>query len=186
MALINALPKPTSIACFVESLARPLAAYATSSVSSAQPALSSASPRVFLEFGQLWLSVVVDGEASARIEFGALQADMRSIKGEVQGPFTDPVAPSAPYDRILYNGGTGCGLCHNDEQQVTDITFATAFESTAFRPRPQTHVDLDVLAGDAATCDWSTQPNRCEMLWALFGGGPVAEQEFPSSMPTFF
>lgn len=186
VALLNALPKPTSVACFVEALDRPLLANATSSFTSAQPALSSASPRVFLQFGSLWLSIVVDGDASDRIEFGALQADLRSIKAEVQAPFTEAITPSAPYDRIRYGAGTGCGLCHDSETQVTSITFATAFESTAFQPRPTTHVDLGPLAAAAGSCDWQAQPNRCEMLWALFGGGPVVETEFPSAMPTFF
>jgi hypothetical protein len=186
VALLNALPKPTSIACFLESLDRPLAAYASNSASSAQPALSSASPRVFLQFGKLWFSIVIDGDSSDRIEFGALQDDMRSIKGELKGPFTDVVAPSAPYDRILYNSGTACGLCHASEQQVTSITFATVFESDALRPRPSTHVSLDSLAQANANCDFNAEPNRCEMLSALFDGGTVVEQEFPSSMPTFF
>jgi hypothetical protein len=186
IALLNALPKPTSVACFVEALDRPLAANATNSFTSAQPALSSASPRVFLRFGSLWLSIVIDGDASDRIEFGALNDELRSIKAEVQGPFTDTIAPSAPYDRILYGSGTGCGLCHGGETQVTNITFATAFESTAFRPRPSTHVELATLSAAVDSCDWQAQPNRCEMLWALFGGGPVAETDFPSAMPTFF
>lgn len=186
LALVNALPKPTSVACFVESLDRPLAAYATRSVTSAQPALSAASPRVFLNFDQLWFSIVIDGDASDLIEFGDLKDDMRSIKGELEGPFTDVVAPSTPYDRVRLDTGTVCGFCHREEQRADSVSFATAFESTALRPRPETHVSLDDLASANSTCDWSAEPHRCEMLSALFDGGPVAEREFPSSMPTFY
>ena len=86
--LLNALPKPTSVACFLESLERPLTVYATSSQFSAQPAFSGASPRLFLKLGSLWLSVVIDGKSSYLMEFGdrVVGDPLRSIKGELQLP----------------------------------------------------------------------------------------------------
>lgn len=186
--LLNALPKPTSTACFVESLARPLTAYATFSVFSAQPALSVKSPRVFLKLGQLWISLVIDGESSYLLEFGTLLADdpSRSIKGELLLPVDAPVPASAPYDRVLYGTGTACGLCHTGEQRVASIPFATAFSSIAFRPRPDSRVSIDELRAQAQVCDWQREPHRCEMLSAVFGGGAVSETAFPDSMATFF
>ncbi len=186
LALLNALPKPTSVACFVESLDRPIAAYATNSSFSAQPALSAQSPRVFIKFGQLWISIVIDGDSSNLIEFGYLLDDMRSVKGELEGPFTEPLAPSAPYDRVLFGVGTICGVCHSLEEREPSVTFATAFKSLALRPVVESHVGLDELANEAQACDWSLEPHRCEMLSALFDGGLVVEESFPSSMPTFF
>jgi len=186
--LLNALPKPTGPACFVESLARPLAIYATSSTFSAQPAFSPTSPRVFIQLGLLWVSVVLAGDSSYLLEFGTqLGTDPpRSVKGELLLPLDAPVPASAPYDRVLSGSGTVCGLCHNGEARDDNITFATAFSSASFRPRPDTRVSVDDLRAQAQACDWQVEPHRCEMLSAVFGGGAVVETPFPATMPTFF
>lgn len=188
VALINALPKPTSVACFVESLARPLTINATNSQFSAQPALSSASPRVFINIGQLWLSVVIDGDASDLIEFGYLLPNtFRSIKAELLLPAETTLAPSAPYDRLMYSDlGTICRLCHTAEQHEEVPGLANVFSSTALKPRPETLVSVDSLALTAQSCDWQSEPHRCEMLAAVFGGGQVIAGAFPDEMQTFF
>jgi hypothetical protein len=187
--LLNALPKPTTVACFVESLERPLYVNATSSIFSAQAALSAVSPRVFIRLGRLWLSIVIDGKSSDLIEFGDLLEGepLRSIKGEVELPIMEPIAPSAPYDRVLYNTqGTVCGFCHYGETSTENLDFPTAFSSTSFRPQPQTIVNIDSLRAQAQICDWQLEPHRCEMLSAVFDGGSVEEVPFPASMATFF
>lgn len=186
--LLNALPKPTGVACFVESLARPLTVFATNSPFSAQPAFSPSSPRVFVKLGRLWLSVVIDGESSYLMEFGYLVGgeELRSIKAELLLPIDEPVAPSAPYDRVLHDGRSMCGLCHYDEQRVAEITFAEAYSSIAFRPRPDSKVTIESLRAQHQSCDWQLEPHRCEMLSAVFDGGEVVESSFPSSMVTFY
>jgi len=188
VALINALPKPTSVACFVESLQRPLAAYATASTFSAQPAQSSLSPRLFLRTNRLWLSVVMDGDSSYLIEFGELLDDLRSVKGELKGPFTEEVKPSAPYERVLYAEGnaTVCGACHRQEERLDAIGFAKAFTSAALRPSPSYRVSIDQIVEFSRACDWASEPHRCEMLSAVVDGGPIFEEAFPDAMPTFF
>jgi hypothetical protein len=186
--LLNALPKPTTVACFIESLARPLITYATSSPISAQPALSFVSPRVFIKVGPLWISIVIDGSSSYLIEFGELvdENEWRSIKGELELPLYDVIAASAPYDQIQFNDGTVCGLCHNGEERAENIPFENAFSSIAFRPRPDSRVSVDSLRSQEQACDWQLEPHRCEMLSAVFGGGVVEETPFPDTMDTFF
>jgi hypothetical protein len=186
--LLNALPKPTSVACFVESLQRPLFAYATSSIFSAQPALSAQSPRVFLKLGELWISIVMDGDSSYLLEFGDLIAgeQPRSIKGELLLPLRDVIPASAPYERVLFNQGTSCGLCHFSETRAVSSSGIDAFVSIAFRPRVETRVSVDTLRAHEQACDVRLEPHRCEMLSALFGGGEVVETPFPDSMATFF
>ena len=186
--LLNALPKPTTVACFVESLARPLTTYATSSPISAQPALSFVSPRVFIKVGPLWISIVIDGSSSYLIEFGELvdEIEWRSIKGELELPLYDLIADSAPYDQVRYNNGTVCGFCHNSERRAENIPFENAFSSIAFRPRPDSRVSIDSLRIQEQACDWQLEPHRCEMLSAVFGGGVVEETPFPTDMDTFF
>ena len=186
--LLNALPKPTSVACYVESLQRPLMAFATSSAFSAQPALSTRSPRMFVKLDRLWLSIVIDGESSYLMEFGYLLEgeELRSIKGELLLPISEPLPPSAPYDRVRSNAGTVCGLCHFGEQRHDAIGFAEAYSSIAFRPRLQGQVSLETLRVEHQLCDWDAEPHRCEMLSAVFDGGDVVEAPFPDSMLTFF
>ena len=190
VALLNALPKPTSVACFVESLDRPLTAAATYSINSAQPAFSIASPRVFLRIGQLWLSIVIAGESSELLEFGYLLAEQeeypRSIKGELRFPLPYEISASAPYDKVKYMSGTICHLCHFDERSEKVPGIDNAFSSVAFRPRAETYVSIDSLRYGAQTCDWKVEPARCELLSAVFDGGEVREEAFPAEMPTFF
>jgi hypothetical protein len=184
---LNALPKPTSVACFLESLPRPLAIVATNSQFSAQPALSAASPRVFLELGRLWVSAVIDGESSYLLEFGYRppDSDLASIKGELALPLSESVSSNAPYERVRYASGTMCGFCHRAEQPVASVS-PDVFVSDAIRPRPETYVSVAALQLEHARCDWSVNAHRCEMLSALFDGGPVSETAFPDTMATFF
>jgi len=188
LQLLNALPKPTGSACFIESLDRPLTIYATSSEFSAQPALSARSPRVFIKLGPLWVSAVIDGDSSYLLEFGTQVGSdpPRSVKGELLLPIDAPVPPSAPYDRVRQGVGTACGLCHYGEERADNIAFATAFSSASFRPRPDARVAVDDLRAQAQGCDWRLEPHRCEMLSAVFGDGAVVEAPFPETMPTFF
>ena len=188
LELLNALPKPTSAACFVESLARPLGVQATNSIFSQQPALSASSPRVFLKLGELWLSIVMDGDSSYLLEFGdQVSLDPpRSIKGEVQLPISEALAPSAPYDRVLYSPGTTqCGFCHYNETPVETAGLA-AFASISFKPRPDSVVSLESLRSEYERCDFQKEPHRCEMFDALFANGDVTAAEFPVTMATFF
>lgn len=186
--LLNALPKPTSVACFVESLARPLSIVVTSSPFSAQPALSKESPRVFIGIDQLWLSVVIDGESSYLIEFGFRPtADaLTTVKGEVALPIAEALPPEAPYEHLLYGGGTVCGFCHANEQPAANVDLPGAFESEALRPRVESYVSVESLRSEHALCSWSETPHRCEMLSAIFDGGDVVEAAFPDTMATFF
>ncbi|RYZ03980.1 MAG: hypothetical protein EOO73_25315 [Myxococcales bacterium] len=187
VALLNALPKPTSVACFVESLDRPLTIHSSDSSFSAQPALSKKSPRVFIKTGELWSTIVMDGDGSKLIEFGyLLPGTLRSIKGELELPLEAPVAPSAPYDRVRFGEGTACGLCHSEERLEPVSGAGNAFSSIAFRPRTDTFVSVEALRQEAQTCNWQAEPHRCEMLAAVFGGGPVVEGAFPPTMSTFF
>jgi hypothetical protein len=188
VTLLNALPKPTSVACFVEALPRPLHINATNSTFSAQPASSTTSPRVFIKLGQLWASVVIDGDSSYLLEFGYRPtADaMTSIKGELRFPLNAAIPASAPYDRVRGGTNTSCGLCHFNESRAAGIDFATAYDSIAFRPRPESHVDVGLLQAESASCRWDLDGHRCEMLSAIFDGGTVLEAPFPESMATFF
>lgn len=182
---INALPRPMNVGCFLASLPRPLSVVATRSAFSAQPANGLRSPRLFIMGTPLILSVVPDGPGAHLLEFGERTEDFRSVKGEVAFPVYEALGPTAPYSRVLFTDEvTSCGLCHREEWPSSDRP--GAFESMAFRPEPNTELPMSDVRLEHDQCDPVAEPQRCEILDALFGFGPVVQGAFPEQMPTFF
>ncbi len=184
MALLNALPPPVTIACFLESLDRPLKIHASTSTFSAQPAFDAENPRVFILSGDLVMSVVPAGEGVKLLEFGEFIDDFQTIKGEVELPLEGQLAPADPYSRIRFGSGTGCGQCHQNEHEVGMVDGEVQFASLAYQPA--LHHELseeDVRAAYEACGDSETE--RCQILTALFGHGPVLFTVFPEDLPTF-
>lgn len=171
--LVNALPKPTTLPCFIESLDRPLAVYASTSTAGAQPASGPHNPRIFLFRGDLTMSVVSQGEARETLELSHALGDRRSIKAELVFPVESVLEPRAPYDQVEFGQGTSCGVCHGAETRVTSIEFATAWASDAFQDDPDQGLSLSFLRQSARDCDHQAEPERCEMLDAIFGHGDL-------------
>ncbi|MES1178534.1 MAG: hypothetical protein ABUL62_29700 [Myxococcales bacterium] len=186
VALINALPKPLSIPCFLESLARPLSMMATFGVLSAQPAVGVRSPRMFLFFGPNRMSIVPDGVGANLLEFGEQRPDYRSLKAEIEFPVTDIIPQNLPFDRVMFNDQlTTCGLCHASEQSEASPFTTHAFVSQSLRPAPRNAVTLQSLQYELAICNRGAEPYRCAMLDSLFSLGPVTDAQFPIEMQTF-
>lgn len=186
VTLINALPKPLSLPCFLESLERPLEVNLTYSLFSAQPAQGTRSPRIFLFRDPTVLSIVPEGDGAALLEFGEQRPEFRSLKAEITFPVSARLERSAPFDHLLATPQlTTCGGCHAAESQETEILGVPTFVSQALRPRPQEQVSLASLNYELEICDRVLEPRRCAMLDALLGWGPVNERSFPVAMPTF-
>lgn len=196
VALINALPKPVTLPCFLEALQRPLALHATVSIFSAQPAEGRRSPRIFIFYPGLILSVVPAGIGAHLLEFGELRPGDRTLKAELELPIERALDEAAPYERVYYDGTiTTCGFCHQGEQLDESIASPLAFVSPALRPREGLRVPLDELALEAEACasgagagigegapDAGSERERCAMLRALFDQAPAPlERDFPSS-----
>jgi hypothetical protein len=184
--LLNAMPKPVSMPCFIEALARPLELHASRSVFSAQPAVGSRSPRVFLFSGPLIMSVVPAGIGREVVEFGELLTESRSLKGEIQFPVEHELTMAEPFERLMFNDTvTACAFCHADEQPAPQISEARAFTSEALRPRERERVALSSMLVEQLACDHELEPERCALLDALFGSGNVVEHDFPMALSTF-
>jgi hypothetical protein len=184
---INAQPKPLSLPCFLETLDRPLALYATESIFSAQPAVGKRSPRMFLFAEPLIMTITPEGRGSHLLEFGERRSETTSLKGEIVFPVEAELEPSAPYERVLVEGGyTTCSGCHEGEEPDTLTSFTRAFVSRALRPVPSERVSLSELRVEAHACDDDAEPERCATLVALFGQGNVVDAEFPAILPTFY
>ena len=175
VALLDVLPAPVTVACFVESLDRPLRIIATASPLSAQPAVDVASPRILIRNGTLTMAVVPAGMGKRLLEFGEDAGEGRTIKGEVELPLERSLRASAPYDRVLATEGKGtsCGVCHDDEAPAPGLRPGLASE--ILRPTPEFEVPLDDLRQAAARCSSDDDDERCALLTALFDHGPVLE-----------
>jgi len=186
VTLINALPKPLSLPCFLESLARPLEISATYSLFSAQPAQGARSPRIFLFQDPVVLSIVPDGDGAPLLEFGEQRPEFRSLKAEIVFPVAAQLDRSAPFDHLLFSPQlTTCGGCHPGELQESEISGVRTFVSLALRPRPQELIAAASLSHELEICDRAREPQRCAMLAALMGWGPVTDRTFPPEMSTF-
>lgn len=184
VTLINALPSPVTVPCFLEALDRPLRVEATISRFSAQPAYGERSPRMFLFIGDLVLSVVPDGTGAPLLEMAEYVEDAVSRKAELHLPIETPVSRAAPYEQVRFEGGTTCGGCHGGEERDEAIDFADAFVSRALRPRDSDLVELDRVRSEWLACSAEEEPERCAMLEAIFGHGTVLHRSFPDSVPT--
>lgn len=186
LALVNALPKPLTLPCFVEALRRPLQLHATRSQISAQPAVGARSPRVFAYIEPLLMSIAVEGEGAQLLELGEQRADFRSLKGELRFPIEEWLPPSRPFEHVVFSAGlTGCAFCHAAEAREPAISFTPAFVSQALRPSSLQRVPLAGLVAERAACDAVQEPERCALLDALFGWGDTFEWDFPQAMATF-
>ena len=186
LTLVNSLPMPVTAECFAESLDRPLRMETTQSVFSAQPAVGTRSPRIFIFYDPLTLSIVPEGDGRELLEFGELVGPARTLKGEISFPVEAPLSASAPYSRIHFDEGgtlTTCAFCHGEEEPSARAP--GAFTSVAFQPSARALVPLGQLLEEHAICDEDAEPDRCRYLDAIVAPGPIEHQRFPAAFPVF-
>jgi len=186
VALMDSLPRPTTVECFIESLDRPLLVEATNSIVSAQPAAGRRNPRVFSFHGPLILSFAVDGDGRDLVELSEATVSNHTTKGEVAFPLEGPVTLQDAFDRVALDPGppdTSCGFCHREET-VSSLYDGAGFSSLALRPLPETLVPIQRLRDEHAGCDPDAEPERCRYLDALVAPGPLEHHPFPEAYPT--
>ncbi len=185
LALLNELPRPVDGPCFVAALPRPLRVVASHSFTSAQPAESRRSPRIFLLGEPLVISVVPEGQGSLVVEFGEFLSSTRSLKGEIPLPVTAPLPSDTPYAHVLYQPGlTTCGFCHAAEEPSP--LRPGAYGSAALRPHERELVPVSELRESHEACvEAEDVAGACAMFHALFDFGEVEQGAFSPELPTF-
>jgi hypothetical protein len=175
LRLMNSLPKPTSLPCFLQALSRPLEVYMTRSDDSLQPSPGARSPRTFIVFEPLVMSIVFEGDAHIALELGYRTETRRSIKTEIAFPLRTDVTSANLFDRVLQGGeATRCGNCHTGEVQTLNADLpVTVFESDILEPFAFEEVDIASMRGERESCDPSLEPARCALLSAFFDFGTV-------------
>lgn len=173
--LLNTLPKPVTLACFLEALDRPLTLYMTKSNDSLQPAPDEFSPRTFILNGDLEMSIVFGGTASNTLEFGYRPVLARSIKAEIAFPLTRDVSERSLFERVqVTERTTKCGACHVGEAHEDFPGFPLGvFASDIIEPFEMEEVSIDAMKAQAASCDPVADEYRCGLLSALFDQGEV-------------
>jgi hypothetical protein len=173
--LLNTLPKPVTLACFLQALDRPLTLYMTKSDDSLQPSPGERSPRTFILNGDLEMSIVLDGDARNTLEFGYRPESTRSIKAEIEFPLTADVSERRLFDRVqVTERTTKCGACHVGEAKEEFPGFPLGvFASDVIMPFDMDAVTIDSMKAEHAACDPATEEYRCGLLSALFDQGEV-------------
>lgn len=183
---INAMPKPLTLACFVASLPRPIMYNATSSILSLQPAVGKHNPRIFIKYGNLWLSFVpqepvatvkdpitgedsytwdVDGiqllEMSLEVETNYL--DPQSIKGELTFPVMKNLPLNAAYARIVRpytDTESTCSGCHGSELAIDTLDGVPVFRSKMLRSTRSLEITHAYLVNQYLSCDPAINTGR--------------------------
>ena len=184
VAMLNAMPKPVTVPCFLDALQRPFELNATSNTFSAQPAFGPNNPRIFIFRDKLAIAVVTKGDGRPLVELGLERAHGRSLKAEIEFPVEAELPLEQPYlhlteDETVSGEGTTCGFCHLGESRDPSIDFAPAYVSSMIPPAPNDRVDLDYLLWAWENCDPDAEPDRCAMFDAIFAQGEVSERPFP-------
>lgn len=176
--LINALPKPTSLDCFINALQPPLKVFATNSSFSAQPAQGNSNPRIFILKDKLVLSIVPAGSGRTMLELGEASAS-QSFKGEVQFPVENTVTLSQIADHL--SGGatvTSCAACHFSESKPSYQGKGPIYLSNILRPDESQRVGQTFMKIQAETCNSEVNKYRCDILKAVYINGQATDASF--------
>jgi len=208
---VNAMPKPVSLPCFLQTLPRPLFHNATVSNISAQVSVGERSPRTFLAIDKLIFTVVPD-EVTARIkdpvtgayteiwdadgirllemsyEVESEYLTRQSIKAELKFPVTELLPRSAPYDKIHFSETTStCAFCHGDETRIDVIEGVPVYRSEMLRNSRNNEITIQKMMFEQMVCDPGESKKaqyRCEMLDAIYDQGELVWFSFPLELPT--
>jgi hypothetical protein len=180
VALINQLPKPLALDCFIKALKPPLKVVSVNSPSSVQPAPDMEDPRIFIIFNKLAMAVVPKGKGKLLLEMSLKVSSTGSVKGEILFPVPSEISTDLPYSRILEGSyGTSCRTCHNNESLYAGTASKHAYQSNIITPLFQTEVRADYLKSQATFCNPSVDSYRCAMLKAVFVDGQAQDTSFP-------
>ncbi len=177
--LINALPKPVSLVCFLNALKPPLKVFAVNSTSSAQSAVGNASPRIFVLKEKLSLSVVPAGIGKDLLELGEVYSS-QSFKAEIRFPVEGNITMAGLNSYLSGGAGTSsCSGCHLHESKMSYQNTNGTFISDIFRPDESKRVGKAYMKIETDICKSEVNKFRCDMLKAIYINGQAVDDIFP-------
>lgn len=179
VALLNLLPKPVSIPCFIAALPRNYALTAAESPASAQPATRE-EPRFFLSSGALIITVTGSGAGKEHVELSEFDGSRFSIKGDLTFPIADELEATTPFAMKTEGKDSPCAACHGLEKGgPKDARDATSSE--ALRPSDEAILTADEVGAIKAACE-SELSASCQLVRAIFFDAKPGAFAFPKSM----
>lgn len=181
VTLINALPRPLSLGCFLNSLKAPLKVMAVNSIGSAQPAVDNANPRIFIIRNNLVLSVATAGAGKSLLEFGEFISGNESFKGELAFPIEGTVTADQIMSQMAQTSSTSsaCVTCHGAERKLKHGNLGPLWASNIVRPNTDQRVRYPYLRAQASSCNTELTPHRCDILKAIYTKGQAEDVDFP-------
>lgn len=180
VTLINALPKPLTIDCFIRALKKPLKVFSTNSPSSVQPAVDADNPRIFVINKNFVMAFAPKGNGKSVMEMSLKVSATSSVKGEIPFPVTGPISVDAPYTRIREGSfGTSCRTCHTNEGQYAGLASNQAFQSNIISPLEGSRVSQAYMKVQADYCNSNVDKYRCNMIKAIYIEGQAQDAAFP-------
>lgn len=179
--LMNALPKPLTMDCFLKSLKKPLKVMAVNNTFSAQPAMGNENPRIFILNSKLSISVVPAGIGKALVEMSEPTSSTMSSKAELEFPIQQKIAPYEAFNRIAdgSSDNSKCVFCHRFEEKKLYPGIGFVFNSGIVRPNEYQRVFSKYLRNQASICDSTANKDRCDILNAIFMMGEAQDSDFP-------
>ena len=107
VTLINALPKPLTLSCYLKVLQRPLAVNATLSKQGIQKASGPENPRIFIASGALISAILPHGDNSNLLALSELIDATMSVKGEIRFPVQKSLTADGHTNRPYVRTATG-------------------------------------------------------------------------------
>ncbi len=180
VALINALPRPLSLGCFLNSLKAPLKVMAVNSSGSAQPAVDNANPRIFIIRNNLVLSVATAGAGKSLLELGEFISGNESFKGELAFPVEGTVTAEQIMAQLAQTSTSStCATCHGAERKLQHGNLGVLWASNVVRPNTAQRVVYPYLRAQASACNSELTPHRCDILKAIYTKGQAEDADFP-------
>jgi hypothetical protein len=188
---INALAKPLTLPCFIESLPRPLKIQPAYSEFSAQPSPDYRSPRIFFFFDRLILTVAVDQNFSEfpypllEMSYVVDEETLITTKAELKFPVLNELSPAAPYTWLSFNDRISqCSFCHPRESILTRVDGEPVYQSSMLKPT--TPLPVNQLYLERENCQPNEAAHRCAMLASIVDHGELLPYQFPAKAPTIF
>ncbi len=179
--LINLLPKPVTLVCFLEAIPRPLEISATASQQSVQPANGRENPRIFLFSNSLVMAFATFGKDhdTNALELSQMTGPV-SVKGEVSFPVMTDITATDIYQSIrLISGGPGtrCAQCHGQENPAPSPFPANTFTTNIRKPPSGLDVSIEALNDELELCG-DSQDERCRRIRAALSHGDIWSRIF--------
>ncbi len=176
ITLVNKLPKPLSVNCFLYNYDHPLDIFAVDNQLNAQPSGGPDNPRIFVIKDDFMISVVPLGEGKDNIEFSKIVSEGKSVKGDLHFPIQESLGDDAIFSNIVNetNDGTVCRLCHGQESQYLGLSYS----SNIIPPDENHRVTKQDLDEEIKNCRSETS-SRCAMINYIYSAGEVSDIPWP-------